>query len=150
MTLQQKKDFMVILQDILFNIDIDNTLVQELKGNPFYISLTKSAKMKQPQQLKNELKKLNDTEYERCEYCDKLIKLSYIEVHKENSITCYRQRQTKRNVYNVKELYNEKYGKYQALNLSLKDKHVEFKDLFLPVRILKVLEFETKYDLIRH
>jgi hypothetical protein len=113
MTLQQKKDFMVILQDILFNIDIDNILVQELKGNPFYISLTKSAKMKQPQQLKNELKKLNDTEYERCEYCDKLIKLSYIEFHKENSITCYRQRQTKRNVFNVKEIYNEKYGKYR-------------------------------------
>ena len=149
MTLQQKKDFMIILQDILFNIDIDNTLVQELKGNPFFISLTKSAKLKQPKQIKTELKKIQDDEYERCEYCDKLIKTTYIDTHKEESITCYRQRQTKRNVYNVKELYNEKYGKYQALNLCLKDKHVEFKDLFLPVQILKVLEFETKYDLLR-
>jgi len=147
MTLQQKKEFMVILEKILINDD--DVLVQELKGNPFYISLTQSVKRKQPQKKKTELNKLNDTEYERCEYCDKLIKLSYIDFHKEDSITCYRQRQTKRNVFNVKELYNEKYGKYQALNLSLKDKHVEFKDLFLPVHILKVLEFETKYDLLR-
>ena len=148
MTLQQKKDFMEILEKILINNN-DDILVQDLKVNPFFISLTSSVKRKQPKQIKTELKKIQDDEYERCEYCDKLIKTTYIDTHKEESITCYRQRQTKRNVYNVKELYNEKYGKYQALNLCLKDKHVEFKDLFLPVHILKVLEFETKYDLLR-
>ena len=45
---------------------------------------------------------------------------------------------------NVKQIYNTKYGKYQALNLSLKHKYGN--ELYLSKNLLKALQIENEDD----
>jgi hypothetical protein len=144
----QKQIFVNLVEQLCANSG-DIELLIELEENPFFIYLQKSVRRKPAEIKKNEAQKLKDSEYVKCENCDKLIKQSYIDTHIEKSITCYRQRQTKRNVFLNKELYNDKYAVTQALNISLKDKHLEFKDLVLPEKTLRILRCRTKYDIFR-
>lgn len=143
-----KQIFVNLIEQLCANSD-DIELLVELEKNPFYISLLKSIRRKPMEVKKSEVLKLTDNDYTKCEYCDKLIKRTYIDKHVEDSLTCYRQRQTKRNVFNNKELFNDKYAVIQALNICLKDKHVEFKELVIPERTLKILRCRTKHDIFR-
>ena len=53
---------------------------------------------------------------------------------------------------NIKEInkkyYNDNYGTYQALNLSLKHKNVNFQDLYLTNKLLRILQIKNKDKLI--
>ena len=144
----EKQIFVNLIENLISTSD-DIDLIEELKANTFYLSLYKSLKRKPMTAKKSEVEKLKDAEYTTCEYCDKRIKLSYIDKHTEDSLTCYRQRQTKRNVFNCKEMIKDKYAVSQALNLTLKYKHVDFKELVLPEQTLKILRCRTKHDIFR-
>ena len=45
---------------------------------------------------------------------------------------------------NVKQIYNTKYGKYQALNLSLKHKYSN--DLYMSKSLLKALQIDNECE----
>ena len=140
----QKKEFMTIIQELFSKIDdlaSDDRInsneynefamlckdlqhaKQQIKETIIYITMRRATNRKPPKEPIKETEKLADENYQPCPHCDKLIKNSYLDQHIENTIQCYRQRQTKKNIINVKQIYNTKYGKYQALNLSLKHKY---------------------------
>ena len=165
----QRKEFITILQELFSKIDdlasddkINSneynefamlckelqTAKTQIKETIFYINVRRATNRKPPKEPIQEAEKLKDENYQPCPYCDKLIKNTYLDQHIEYTSACERQRQTKKNIMNVKEIYNKKYGKFQALNLSLKHKNVRFEELYLPKKILKALKIADKNDLI--
>ena len=161
----QKKEFITILQLLFEKIDdlaTDNKInsneynefamlckelhfAKELIKETFiYITLRKSTNRKPPKEPIKETEKLKDEDYQPCPHCHKLIKKTYLSENIENTIQCYRQRQTKKNIMNVKQIYNTKYGKYQALNLSLKHKYGN--ELYMSKNLLKALQIEKEYE----
>jgi len=166
---QEKKQFMVILQELFSKIDdlagddkINSneylefaTLCKDLKNSKqliietiIYKTIERTVSRRQAPPPISEVDKLKDKNYLNCPYCDKRIKNSYLKEHIESSITCQRQRQTKRNIYNVKQIYNDKYGIFQALNLTLKHKHIKFSELFLTKNQLTALNISKKEDML--
>jgi len=127
--------------------DIYN-IAKEVQETPVYISLEKSAKRKIPKKPIPELEKLRDIRYGKCEYCDKLLLNIYMEEHIFTTEACYRQRQSKRNVFNVKKLINPKtYGLCQALNVVLKKRHHDVANLILSPQLLKALHIQSRLGL---
>ena len=123
---------------------------KEVQATPVYIYLEKSAKRKIPQKPIPELEKLRDIRYCKCEYCDKLLLKIYMEDHINTTDACYRQRQSKRNVFNVKKLINPKtYGLCQALNVVLKKRHHDVANLVLSPQLLKALNIACRLGLNR-
>ena len=157
----QKKEFITILQELFSKIDdlasddkinsneynefailckeLQNAK-QQIKETFIYINLRRATNRKSPIKPIKKTDKLADENYQPCPYCDKLIKNSYLDTHIDTTIQCLRQRQTKQNVMNVKQIYHTKYGKYQALNLSLKHKYNN--ELEMSKKILKALQIE--------
>ena len=166
---QEKKQFMVILQELFSKIDdlasddkINSneyleiaTLCKDLQNAKQLIietivfkTIDRTVKRKPLTPPIKEVDKLIDKTYHNCPHCDKRIKNSYLKEHINSSITCQRQRQTKRNIYNVKQIYNTKYGIFQALNLTLKHKHIDFSKLSLTKKQLTALNIEKKDDML--
>jgi len=169
----QKKEFITILQLLFSKIDdlaTDDRInsneynefamlckelrfaKQQIKETIIYVNLRRATERKPPKEPIKETEKLNNQDYNKCPHCDKLIHKNYINEHMENTIQCFRQRQTKKSMINVKEInkkyYNDNYGIYQALNLSLKHKNVNFQDLYLTNKLLQILQIKNKDELI--
>ena len=123
---------------------------REIQQTIVYISLENSVKRKTPKKPIPELEKLRDIRYDKCDYCDKLLLIKYMEDHINTTEACYRQRQSKRNVFNVKKLTNpEQYGLCQALNVVLKKRHHDVANLELSPQIMKALHIECRLGLTR-
>ena len=161
----QKKEFITILQELFSKIDdlatddrINSneynefamlckelqTAKTQIKETIFYINVRRSINRKPPKEPIRETEKLKDENYQPCPHCDKLIHKNYLDEHIENTIQCLRQRQTIKNMINVKQIYNTKYGKYQALNLSLKHKYSN--DLYMSKSLLKALQIDNECE----
>ena len=123
---------------------------KEVQETPVYILLEKSAKRKIPKKPIPELEKLRDIRYCKCKYCDKLLLKIYMEDHINTTDACYRQRQSKQSVFNVKKLINpETYGLCQALNVVLKKRHHDVANLVLSPQLLKALNIACHLGLKR-